>query len=89
MPEKPDRATLRALAQELDAVAQVGKAGLTPALKAEVDRALTDHELIKVRFMTHRGEREPLARELAEATGAEVIQVIGNVAILYRMREGD
>jgi len=87
MPEKPDRAALRALAQELDVVAQIGKAGLTLALTAEVDRALADHELIKVRFIAHKEEREALARELAEATGAEVIQIIGNVAVLYRQRE--
>ncbi len=83
---KPDRATLRALAQELDAVAQVGKAGLTPALTAEVDRALTDHELIKVRFMAHRLERETMVRELAEATSSDIIQVIGNVVVLYRQK---
>ncbi len=55
------------------------------ALVAELDRALTDHELVKVRArVADRDERDAVVMQLARATGAELVQRVGHVALLYR-----
>ncbi|RMH42034.1 MAG: ribosome assembly RNA-binding protein YhbY [Deltaproteobacteria bacterium] len=79
------RRFLRARGHGLAAVVLVGKEGLTGALVAAVDRALLDHELVKVRIGTNAMvDRHDAAAELAERTGAEVAQVLGNTVLLYR-----
>jgi RNA-binding protein len=84
------RRHLRALAHALRPVVQVGTEGLTEALCRAVSAALEDHELIKVKL--GRGftqPREAAARDLAVATDAHLVQVIGRVVVLYRRRVGD
>lgn len=80
-----DRRYLRGLAHALNPVVIVGQRGLTDAVVRQVDGALTDHELIKVRL---GGEcpvdRDEAAERLAERTGAEVAGHIGRVLILFR-----
>lgn len=81
-----ERAQLRAQANGLEPLFQVGKGGVGDTLIAQTDDALRARELIKLRVLT---ETSPLsAREAAEAlaekTGAEVVQVIGGVMVLYR-----
>lgn len=79
------RRRLRRIAHHLDPVVLVGEQGLSEAVTAETRRALDDHELIKVRLhVGDRGQREELARTLAAATGATVVQNIGKVVVLYR-----
>ena len=80
-----ERRYLRALAHRLSPVVIVGQRGLTEGVTRQVDGALTDHELIKVRI----GGECPLGRDevavaLADATGAEIAGSIGRVVILYR-----
>lgn len=79
------RAQLRGLANGLDAIFQIGKAGLGDALLKQVDEALEVRELIKLRLL----ETAPVSvREAADAiaaqTGADVVQVIGSRFVLYR-----
>ena len=81
-----ERAALRAQANGLEVLFQVGKGGLSDALIESTDGALRTRELIKLRVLT---ETSPVsAREAAEtlaaATNAEVVQVIGGVMVLYR-----
>ncbi len=71
-------------AHGLQPVVQIGKAGLTEPVAAAVDKALEDHELIKVKFVNSKEEKDELARLVAEKTGATLVRVIGNVAIYYR-----
>ncbi len=78
------RAELKAKAHELDPVAHVGKYGVTPESLAHIDKALTDHELIKVKFIGFKEARRELSEEIAGATSSALVDVIGNVAILYR-----
>ena len=76
---------LRGLGHKLNPVITVGDAGLSDGLLAEFESTLAHHELIKVKL--HVGDREArdaAIRELAERSGAEVVQRIGNVALLYR-----
>ena len=81
-----ERAALRAQANGLDVLFQVGKGGVGDTLIAQTDDALRARELIKLRVLL---ESSPVsAREAAEAlaaaTNAEVVQVIGGVMVLYR-----
>jgi len=72
------------MANDLNPVVFLGKAGAADGVYEALDKALTDHELIKLRFVDFKGERKELARQLAEKAGADLVRVIGHVAIMYR-----
>jgi len=76
---------LRAMATGLDPLFQIGKAGITENVMAEVDSALEARELIKLRVLPTAGESvEEVAKEIALGAGAELIQVVGHNFVLYR-----
>ena len=81
-----ERAQWRAQANHLEPLFQVGKGGMSDALIKQTDDALRARELIKVKVLLESSPITPreTADELAKATGAEVIQVIGGVIVLYR-----
>ena len=80
-----DRRYLRGLAHALNPVVIVGQRGLTEAVVRQVDGALTDHELIKVRLSSECPvDRDEAGETLAMRTGAELAGHIGRVLILYR-----
>jgi len=79
------RAYLRGLANGLEDVFQIGKAGITPSMEKEIDACLESRELIKIKILDNCPlEAREAADELASDIGAEVVQVIGNKFILYR-----
>jgi len=79
------RKHLRRLGHDRNPVVLIGNAGLGANLVAEMDRALTDHELVKVRARVgDRDLRDELLAELATATKSELVQRIGHVALYYR-----
>ena len=81
----PQKRYLRGLAHDLKPIVQVGAKGVTPALLAELDLALEQHELVKVRVAAgDRDEREAWIAALVEGSGAGLAGRIGHVAILYR-----
>lgn len=85
-----ERAHLKARAHALEPVVQTGGAGITDAVVAEVDRALTAHELLKVRVgADDREERVAMGDELCARTAAAVVDRIGKVLILWRPRPVD
>ena len=81
-----ERAAFRAQANHLEPLFQVGKGGMSDALIKQTDDALRARELIKVKVLLESSPITPreTADALAAATGAEVIQVIGGVIVLYR-----
>ena len=81
-----ERAAFRAAANSLAPVFQVGKGGISDTLIKQTDDALTARELIKLKVLldTSPVTAREAADALAEATNAEVIQVIGGVFVLYR-----
>ena len=83
-----ERAAFRAQANHLEPLFQVGKGGMSDALIKQTDDALRARELIKVKVLLESSPITPreTADELAKATGAEVIQVVGGVIVLYRER---
>lgn len=79
------RKYLRRLGHDLNPVVLIGNSGLGPNLVAEMDGALTHHELVKVRARVgDRGVRDHILAELATSTRSEIVQRIGHVAIFYR-----
>ncbi|MEG2038557.1 MAG: YhbY family RNA-binding protein [Oscillospiraceae bacterium] len=84
------RAQLRAMANGLDTIAQVGKGGMSDALIKQTDEALTAREIIKLRVLENSGvTAKEAAIELAEQTDSEVVQVIGTRFVLYRKNPKD
>ena len=76
---------LRAIGHKLKPVVIIAGKGLTDGVIAELDRALTDHELIKVKLAVESREaRTELAREISAQSRAEIVQSIGNVILLLR-----
>lgn len=82
-----ERAALKAQAHPLEPLVHVGGAGVTDSVVAEVDRALTAHELIKVKVATDdRAARVAMGDEIAARTDAAVVHRVGKVVILWRPR---
>ena len=80
-----ERKALKARAHALDPVVHIGDKGLTGAVLAEIDRALASHELIKVRAGgMDRDAREAALADICARLGAQAVQHIGKVFVLYR-----
>ena len=81
-----ERAALRAQANSLEPLFQVGKGGVSPALIAQAEDALRVHELIKLKVLLESVPDTPrnIAEEIAEKTGSQVVQVIGGAMIFYK-----
>ncbi|MFV9504704.1 MAG: YhbY family RNA-binding protein [Oscillochloridaceae bacterium umkhey_bin13] len=81
---KAQRKYLRALANPLKATAMLGKQGLTPELMHKIERELLAHELIKVRLLEYKDQKEAFAQTMVEESGAALVGIIGHVITLYR-----
>jgi RNA-binding protein len=80
-----ERAELRGEAHHLSAAVHVGQHGLTPTVRETVDDALRTHELVKIQFTKNADvTAREAANDLANGLGADVVQVIGKTATLYR-----
>ena len=76
---------LRGLGHQLKPVVTVGDAGLSSSVMQEFDSAISHHELIKVRIRAaSRESRDALIDELCQRESGNLIQRIGNVALIYR-----
>ncbi len=78
------RARLAGIAATLDPVVILGRGGASEGVREALAAALESHELVKLRFGDFQGEKKELARDLAAATGAELVRVIGNVAVFWK-----
>jgi RNA-binding protein len=79
---------LKALAHSLKPTVIVGKQGVTDAIAKEIDRALFDHELIKIKLPAE-GPIPDQASALSAACGAHLISTQGRIAILYKEHPED
>ena len=76
---------LRRLAHPMNPIVMLGNAGLTDGVVNELERALTDHELVKVAARVgDRDARDTALAALATRTTSEMVQRIGNVGVFYR-----
>ena len=79
---------LRRLAHPLSPIVMLGNAGLTDGVVSELDRALNDHELVKVSARVgERDARNEALATLASRTSSELVQRIGHVGVFYRRRK--
>lgn len=80
-----ERAELRAKAHHLAVAVHIGHQGITDTLRGALDDALRTKELVKVQFSKNADmTAKEAANDLARAVDAEVVQVIGRTAALYR-----
>ena len=80
-----ERAALRGEAHHLRALVHVGQHGLTDATRQTIDDALRTHELVKIQFTKNAAlSAKDAANDLASVLAADVVQVIGKTATLYR-----
>lgn len=79
---------LRQRAHALKPVIIIGNHGLTEAVQNEINRALDDHELIKIKVNAEtREDRQMMINEICEIQHAELVQSIGHIAVVYRKNE--
>jgi len=75
----------RAIGHKLKPVVTVAGNGVSEGVLAELERALADHELVKVKVAAGgRENRAAVAEALCEASGARLVQSIGNILLLLR-----
>lgn len=75
----------KGIAHHLKPVVIIAGNGLSDGVIHEIERALMDHELIKIRIAAaDRSARRELITAACEATGAELVQTIGSVAVIYK-----
>ncbi len=76
---------LRSKANHLQPLFQIGKNGLTQSVIEQIEEALESKELIKVNILQNCAEdKNEIAQTLSEQEGIHVVQVIGNIIILYK-----
>ena len=79
------RAYLRGIASEYETIYQIGKSGVTEAMCRDIGEALRKRELIKLRVLENSGwTAREAADAVADATGSEVVQVIGSKFVLFK-----
>jgi len=80
-----ERKALKGRAHKLEPVVHIGAKGLTHEVVAEIDRALTAHELVKVRAASmERAERNAALQDILARTHAQPIQQVGKIFVIYR-----
>lgn len=78
----------RTIGHKLNPIVMIGEKGLTDAVVSEVNRALDDHELIKVKVVAEdREDKKAIIEELVRMTGAELVQTIGHIALLLKQSD--
>ena len=82
------RSRLLREAHHLKPVVMIGKEGLTPEVVAAVEKALEDHELIKVKFLDFKEEKKAISQDIATRLEAFLVRIIGNIAIFYKQNPG-
>jgi len=85
MPASELRRALRGHGHAMSPVVQIGKSGVTEAVVRQVQQALADHELIKVKVGAEcPDDRHEVAERLGGEPGINVVQMVGRVLLLYK-----
>ena len=75
----------RTIGHQLNAVVTIGDGGLSGNVKKEINRALEDHELIKIKLPAGDKEsKQALITSLCQSASCELVQKVGNIALIYR-----
>lgn len=79
-----DKKKLKALAHTLNPIVMIGQSGYTAAVLSEIEIALDNHELIKLRIRAERDDRKLITEKICSDTNAELIQTIGQILVIFR-----
>jgi len=80
-----DKKQYRSIGHNLKPIVTIAQKGITDNIRQEIDRALTDHELIKLKLVSSdRDEKKLLTETICAELKAECIQSIGHVILLFR-----
>jgi RNA-binding protein len=80
----PEIRRLKAAAQHLEPILKIGKAGLSDGFVQSVNDALSQHELVKIKFVEFKDQKKELAPQLADRTASYLVMRVGNVMVLHR-----
>jgi RNA-binding protein len=76
---------LRSEAHHLNPIFQVGKGGVNENMIKQISDALEARELFKVSVLQNcEDDKETVAEQLVNGTGAELVQIIGNTIVIYK-----
>ena len=79
-----DKKRYRQIGHGLNPVVTIAQKGLSDNIREELERALTEHELIKVKIIADRDEKKALTGQICTDFKAECVQSIGHVILLFR-----
>ncbi len=79
-----ERLALKSRAHQLKPTVMIGNAGLTESVLREIEQTLKLHELIKIRAMAERPEREAILSEICAKLNAEPVQHIGKILVIFK-----
>lgn len=79
-----ERKKFKAQAHPLKPVVIIGQSGLTDAVIKEIDNALDTHELIKIKIRADKEQRKEYSQQICIQTLAELVQNIGQIAVIFR-----
>jgi putative YhbY family RNA-binding protein len=79
-----ERLSLKGSAHQLKPTVIIGNAGLTESVLKEIALTLKQHELIKIRVMAERAEREVILTEICSQLNAAPVQHIGKILVVYQ-----
>lgn len=80
----PEIRRLKAAAQHLEPILKIGKAGLSDGFVQSVNDALSQHELVKIKFVEFKDQKKELAPQLTNRTASYQVMRVGNVLVLHR-----
>jgi len=82
------RSYLRGLANTIDPIFQIGKGGIGDNMIKQFNDALEARELVKATVLRNAdADARQISEEIAQRTGADVVQVIGSKFVLYKESE--
>ncbi|MCR5289575.1 MAG: YhbY family RNA-binding protein [Treponema sp.] len=81
------RKQLTKASQSLNPIVQIGQNGVTDAVLAKIEASLASHELLKVKYLEFKDEKQDLSEQIAVQCNAVLVRIIGNIALFYRPAE--
>ena len=85
MPSGKLRQALRGHGHKLSPIVHIGKGGFSPAVIKQVEQALADHELVKMKVDADSpDDRFAVAESVAALPGVNVVQIVGHAILIYK-----
>lgn len=79
-----DKKRFRQIGHHLNPIITIAEKGLSDNIRQEIERALKDHELIKIKLVCNKEEKKQFSDTICADFGAECVQSIGHIILVYR-----